>query len=106
MGPRAAEVVVVRAGLGTCSTSLSIGHPRSQWCAHEVLYTHHPPECPKTTVMFHQDILRTSANEGTSTQVIQCASDSQRAGGTQHDGDSQRAGGCQRNGNSQCANGT
>ena len=51
-------------------------------------------------------ILRAGASEGTSTQVIQRASDSECASGTQHDGDSQRAGGTQCDGNSQRASGT
>ncbi len=51
-------------------------------------------------------ILHAGANEGTSTPVIQRASDSQHVGGTQRDGDSQHASGTQRNGVSQHASGT
>ena len=51
-------------------------------------------------------ILCAGANEGTSTQVIQHASDSERTSDTQHEGDSQRAGGTQRDGNNQRASGT
>ncbi len=75
-GPKLVEVAVACACLRACSTSLSIGHLRSQWCVHRAQYTNQPLECPKTTLMFHQDILHASANEGTSTQGIQRASDS------------------------------
>ncbi len=115
-GPKAVQVAVDGAGLGACSTGLSVGHLRSQsalttwgemkrgtpispWSVHR------PPWCPTRTSCV-QVPMKAQAPRGSSTPATGSDTaafsdpaafdgDSHHSGGTQHDGNSQRASGTQ-----------